>query len=185
MKRLTTLLMLMAGPAAAHGTLPGGGGFYSGALHPLVALEHLLALLATGFLLGRDRQRRPLWALGLGLGVGLWLGPVVAATSVVLLALTLGVGAALALQVRLPEWAGAAALLAVGLAVGSDTDLPQSAPAMAALGVCAGVFLITLNAFALAAALAGSWAALVLRVAGAWMLAAALMVLALHLRGAS
>jgi urease accessory protein len=180
LKRLAALLIFSASAAEAHGTLPGGGGFYSGALHPLVALEHFLVLLAAGLALGRDGYRRPLWALAVGLGAGLWLGE--AGLSVLLLVLTLGLGSVLVLQWRAPEWVHWVALLAIGLAVGLDTDVPQTAPLLAALGVAVTVFLITLNAFALGHALAGSRAALVLRVAGAWMLAAALMVLALSLR---
>lgn len=181
--RLALLLMMAALPAQAHGTLPGGGGFYSGALHPLVALEHLLALLASGLILGRDGLRRPLWALGVGLVAGLWLGVTVAGLTVGLLAVTLGFGALLALQIRVPEWAYGALLLAVGLAVGLETDLPALNARLAAVGVSAAVFLITMNAFALGSVLAGSRLSVALRVAGAWMLAVALMVLALNLRG--
>ena len=50
-------LLLLAGPAAAHGTLPGGTGFQAGALHPIVALDHLLALLVTGLAVGRTGVR--------------------------------------------------------------------------------------------------------------------------------
>jgi urease accessory protein len=181
--RLTCLLILFALPVQAHGTLPGGGGFYSGSLHPLVALEHLLVLLAGGLVLGRDGLRRPLWALGLGVGGGLWFAGPALGLQVVLLAVTLGLGAVLALQIRLTDWVLGPVLLAVGLAVGRDTDLPPLNLQFAALGVVVSVFLITLNAFALGSVLSGSRAAVVLRVAGAWMLAAALMVLALQLRG--
>ena len=114
---------------------------------------------------------------------GLWLGIAVAGLTVGLLALTLGFGALLALQIRVPEWAYGALLLAVGLAVGVETDLPVLIAGMAAAGVSAAVFLITMNAFALGSVLAGSRLSVALRVAGAWMLAVALMVLALNLRG--
>jgi hydrogenase/urease accessory protein HupE len=179
---LTCLLILFALPVQAHGTLPGGGGFYSGALHPLVALEQLVVLLSAGLILGRDGMRRPLWALFAGLGIGIWLGGVIVGLSLALLVVTLGYGAVLALQIRLPEWLYGALFLAVGLAVGFDTDLPPLNLRMAALGVGVSVFLITMNAFAIGSALAGSRAAIALRIAGAWLLAAALMVLALQLR---
>lgn len=183
MLRLALLAIVLAVPAQAHGTLPGGGGFYSGALHPLVALEHLLALLTCGLILGRDGLRRPLWALGLGLAAGLWLGVSVAGLTLVLLAVTLGFGALLALQIGLPEWACGVVLMGVGLAVGLETDLPTLNARMAAVGVSVAVFVITMNAFALGSVLAGSRVAVALRVAGAWLLAVALMVLALNLRG--
>lgn len=181
--RLTLLLIAAAMPAQAHGTLPGGGGFYSGALHPLVAIEHLLLLLAAGLILGRDDLRRPLLALGLGVGAGLWFGTAVASQQIVLLGVTLGFGTLLALQLKQPEWIYTALLLVAGLAVGLETDLPASNARMAALGVGVGVFLITMNAFALGAALISSRVAVTLRVAGAWMLAVSMMVLALNLRG--
>ena len=183
MPALVSLLILIASAAEAHGTLPGGGGFYSGALHPFVALEHLLALLTGGLILGRDGLRRPLWALGLGLAAGLWFGVALTGLMTALLAITLVFGALLALDRKLPEWVYGVGLLSVGLAVGLETDLPQPNPRMAAFGVSAAVFLITLNAFALGGFLSRSRAAVALRVAGAWMVAVALMVLALTFRG--
>lgn len=181
--RLALLLVIMGLPAQAHGTLPGGGGFYSGALHPLVAIEHLLLLLTSGLILGRDGLRWPLLALGFGVGVGLWSGAAVAGLQGVLLTTTLGFGAVLALQIKLPEWVYSAILLAAGLAVGLETDLPQLNARMAAAGVGVGVFLITMNSFALATLLTNSRLSVALRVAGAWMLAVSMMVLALNLRG--
>jgi hydrogenase/urease accessory protein HupE len=100
-----------------------------------------------------------------------------------LLTVTLGFGALLALQIKLPEWVYAAILLAAGLAVGLETDLPQLNAQMAALGVGVAVFLITMNAFALAAMLTKARLPVALRVVGAWMLAVSMMVLALNLRG--
>ena len=57
MIRLLRLMpaLIWAAPAQAHGTLAGGGGFYAGAAHPFLAVEHLLLLLAGGMLLGRVR----------------------------------------------------------------------------------------------------------------------------------
>lgn len=51
------LALLLAGRAAAHGTLPGGTGFQMVALHPIVAIDHLLALLLAGVVLGRGARR--------------------------------------------------------------------------------------------------------------------------------
>lgn len=185
--RLILLLILAAMPAQAHGTLPGGGGFYSGALHPLVTLEHFLTLLAAGLILGRDAVRRPLWVLAAGLAAGLvagqWAAGPVAGLQAVLLGATLAFGVFLVFQLRPPEWVYAAMLLAVGLAVGIETDLPAVNVPMATLGACVAVFLITMNAFALGEALTEPRVSVALRVAGAWMLAVSVMVLALNLRG--
>ncbi len=180
---LAVLLLLVAGPAAAHGTLPGGGGFYAGMAHPLLALEHLLVLLAGGLVLGRDGGRGALLALVAGLAAGLWYGFAGGWVQGFLLAVTLGLGAVLALQLRLPGWAMVAVLGAVGLAVGVETDVPEVNAMAGVLGVTVGIFLIVLNAMALGSVLRAPWAAVALRVAGAWMLAVALMVLAVQFRG--
>lgn len=180
---LALLLILLAAQAEAHGALPGGGGFYSGALHPFVAPEHLLVLLSGGLILGRDGRRRPVWALAIGLVAGLWSGLLIPGLQASLLGLTLGFGAILAWQARLPEWALAGLLLAAGAGIGMETDLPALNLRMASLGVGVSVFLIIMNAFALGAAVSGGRGAIVLQVAGAWMFAVAVMVLALTLRG--
>ncbi|MGL4320071.1 MAG: HupE/UreJ family protein, partial [Paracoccaceae bacterium] len=70
MIRLAVVLTFLVGPAAAHGTLPGGGGFTGGFLHPLVAADHLLLLLAMGGLIGRQHIRHPVAGLLAGLALG-------------------------------------------------------------------------------------------------------------------
>lgn len=185
---LAVLGLLVAGPAAAHGTLPGGGGFYSGAAHPLLALDHLLALLAGGLVLGRGEGGRrvlPALAAGLasGLAAGLWFGSGGPGVRLVLLALTLGFGGLLALQIRLPAWACGPLFAGLGWAVGVDTDLPEAEAQAAIIGLAVAVFLIVLNAMALGSVLTRPFGVIALRVAGAWMFAVALMVLALQIRG--
>lgn len=183
-------LLLAAPPAWAHGTLPGGGGFLTGALHPFAAVEHLVLLLALGLLMGRlTRERRGpgLALLAAGLALGLAAAATLAALPLpasargpAILALALACGLLLALE-RLPPPPLLAAMgLGAGLLVGLDTDL--AAPPLApALGVLVGVFLIVLDAAALSA-----WATrppfpIVRRVAGSWIAATAFMLLALAL----
>ena len=179
-------------PAGAHGTLAGGGGFYAGAMHPFLAWEHLLLLIGLGLLLGRKRpvDRWPLVFLAVGLASGLVMGfggVVWSGTAIAVLVGGVAAGLCLALAVPLPRAAGAGAGMAIGLAVGVDTGVPVdpgTVPAAvwyASGGLFVAVFLIVLNAMALANA-AGTRYAIVLRVAGSWIAAATLMVLAFEFR---
>ncbi len=184
MIRLALLLIVLAGPAAAHGTLPGGGGFYSGALHPFVALDHFVALLALGLTLGRHQTRLPLAGLGVGLAVGLAYGIAFAWLQLVVLILALILGGLLAANLRLLVVGLGAIALALGLAIGADTDTgTANAGFAAAAGTFTAAYLICLNAMALAGVLRDTPRLIVLRVAGSWILAIAVLVLALRLAG--
>ncbi len=180
----TLLLIVLGGPAAAHGTLPGGGGFYSGALHPFVALDHLVALLALGLTLGRHQLRLPLVGLGVGLAVGLAYGMPFAWLQLVVLVLALLLGGLLAANLAPPVAGLVAVALALGLAIGADTDTgTANAGVAAAAGTFIAACLICLNAMALAGVLRHPPRLIVLRVAGSWILAIAVLVLALRLAG--
>ncbi len=195
MKRRVSALLLALTPqtAVAHGALAGGGGFYAGLAHPFLAWEHTILLIGLGLLLGgleRVKARLPLIGLLIGLGSGLAFGPTLAlagsATIVLLLAIL--TGAALALALRLPVALLAVLALCTGNAIGLDTGVPPP-PSAAAIelyapyvGVIVGAFLIVLNAMALASVATRPVFAIAVRMAGSWIIAIALMVLALHLR---
>lgn len=93
--------VLFAGPAAASDEVGAGGGFVSGALHPILGFDHLLAMIAVGLL-----------SVQMG-GRAIWYVP---AAFVAIMAL----GGFLGLQgVALPQVEGAIALsvFAIGLAI--------------------------------------------------------------------
>lgn len=194
---LAALLASSAGPASAHGGLPGGGGFLSGALHPLVAVPHLVLLLGLGLLSARlppERRGPAFAALGIGLLAGIALaqgGPRLfanlAPVAILGLAVMAGVLAALAPH-ELPGALVAALALPAGLAVGLDTDfaldpLRVGAALVAPIaGVAVGVYLIVLDAAALASlALRRPALSIATRVVGSWIAAIGLMLLSLSL----
>ncbi|MEO6301505.1 MAG: hypothetical protein ABIV25_05460, partial [Paracoccaceae bacterium] len=134
--------------------------------------------------------RLPLWSLLIGLGAGLALGPylgfVGSGSAVLLLAIVLG--SVLALAMRVPVAVLAILALGAGVAVGLDTGMPIP-PNMTAVevyapyvGVVVGVYLIVLNAMALSSVATRPPFTIAVRMAGSWIIAIALMVLALHLR---
>lgn len=195
MKRRVSALLLALTPqtAVAHGALAGGGGFYAGLAHPFLAWEHTILLIGLGLLLGgleRVKARLPLIGLLIGLGSGLAFGPTLAlaGSATVVLLLAILTGAALALALRLPVPLLAVLALCTGNAIGLDTGVPPP-PSAAAIelyapyvGVIVGAFLIVLNAMALASVATRPVFAIAVRMAGSWIIAIALMVLALHLR---
>lgn len=195
MKRIAALIALALLPAQAwaHGGLPvGGGGFNAGLAHPVLAVEQFLALLAFGLLLGQQPgpfARSPLAVLAAGLAIGLAAGPIFDGLTLMTLAIALIFGGLLAAALRIAVWGLAAMAAALGVIVGADTDLAAGPPGdMVALvtpfaGVLIGVFLIVLNAAALASLARRPPLPVALRVAGSWIAAIALMVLALRLRG--
>jgi urease accessory protein len=136
-----TVLLLATGPAFAHGGHTEG--FGAGLAHPLVGLDHLLAMLAIGIWAAQGGLPRP-WALpacflggmSVGIGIGLVasippLEQTVAATVVVL-----GVMVAMTARVRVGLAFPAAALF--GLVHGSVHGLEiGGAPLVTALGMLA------------------------------------------------
>lgn len=181
-------LLLLASPAVAHGTLPGASGFAAGFAHPFVAIEHLLLLIAVGTLIGRQLSRRPLIGLlpGLMAGFGIaWLpfGVVMADLPAILL-LTLVIGALLAANLRLSDPMVIGLTTVAGLAVGAQTEgATGPAALMARSGTVLGVLAIVLNSMAAAQYGASRLGDIPLRVAGSWIAAATLLILAFLLRG--
>lgn len=190
------VLALVPQAASAHGSLAGGGGFYAGIAHPFLAWEHTIVLIGLGLLigsLGRLNGRIPLLCLLIGLCAGLASEPILqlawSGTFVLVLAVTAGI--ALVVGKPLPLALTAILALITGAAVALDTGVPPP-PNMTAVevyapyfGVTVGVFLIVLNAMAVA-----TWAThppftIGVRMVGSWIAAIALMLLALHLRQSS
>lgn len=144
-------LLLCAGLAVAH---PGhehahGGGFAAGLTHPLLGLDHLLAMLAVG--LWSLRQSRafslaaPLLAAGgMLLGAGLaWAGFVLPGVGFGIAMSVLLAGVLIAALVKVPALAGAGVVVTFMLFHGHahGSEMPQGASMLAYL---AGFTLATL-----------------------------------------
>lgn len=183
-------LLLAAGPALAHhpmgGAVPATAwqGFASGIGHPVIGLDHLAFLVATGLAagIGRLGARLPLLFVGTSLAgvVAFWLGLVLPDAELLVAAMVLVAGMALAIG-RAPSCRGWAALLALGgLAHGQ-------AYAEAVLGAEPTPVLAYLLGLALVqGAIAGGVALLVLRrPAAASLVAARVAGLAIALVGAA
>lgn len=181
-------VLLSATPAGAH-TVIGIGGFSGGLLHPILVPAHLFSLVALGFLISQQRER-------VIAGVSF-----IAALVAGLIALTFAVGETAASTVMLANTALAGVMVAAAwtppkpvvwlLAAITGGMLALDSPPDAvtieegnlmllgtALGACA-----TLTAVVAGASLLRQpWQRLGVRIAGSWIAASALLVLALELR---
>jgi urease accessory protein len=162
--------------------------FLAGLLHPLLAPAHALALIGLAALAGSAKQRSgsvAVFALGL-------VGGLVAVASGVgetpandlLLAAAALCGLATAALPRVPAWIPVLSAPVVGAAIGLDSppeviSLRDAALMLAGVG-CGGTVAFTFLA-AIAAAAARLWQGVPLRVAGSWIAAIAVLVLALRL----
>jgi urease accessory protein len=165
------------------------GPFAGGLLHPLLAPAHVLALIGLALVAGRSARPAAIgivaaFALGLagGLGAIAWGVGETPANDVLLAAAALcGVIAAIGFAAPVP--AAAPLALAFGAAMGLDSPpeviVLHEALLMLIGTACGGI--ASLAALALAAgALVRLWQGIALRVAGSWIAAIAILVLALR-----
>lgn len=177
---------------AAH-PLKGVGDFYAGMLHPLTSLEFVLPLIALALLAGQQRRMAAIIALGtfpvsvvagaafsVGFqnsfsslrGAAEWFGPALMSVA--------GLCVALALQGR--AIAVAALFSIFGFILGSTQGVEitsgMSAPQFILGAGCMSLIIIAYG-IGLVRRLRRPWTHIAVRVAGSWIAAAGLMVLAL------
>jgi urease accessory protein len=180
------VLVLAAGGAEAHEFGAHGAGFAQGLAHPFGGLDHLLAMLAVG-LWAAQLGGRALWAVPVAFLAAMALGGVAGAAGLPLPRVELGIagslvgiGALVLTAARLPPALAAAlvGLFALFHGHAHGTELPQAASALSyGLGFLAATALLH-GAGITAARLAGSGAAALVRLGGAGVAAAGLVLLA-------
>jgi hydrogenase/urease accessory protein HupE len=178
----------------AHLMNSGLGPYYDGLLHLFVTPEDLLPVIAISLfagLRGPAPGRAVLFALPAawlaGTACGRLLGPH-AALAGIAAALTVVLGGLVAADARLPlRWTLVLAI-ALGLLHGAwnGIELARAGTAglLNALGVATAVFVLAALLAALASSLRAPWSRIVVRVAGSWIAAAALLMLGWSLRSA-
>lgn len=185
------LLPLASGPSAAHVLVPGVSGLASLVLHPFASVETLLVIVAAAIAVGASEHPRMLWTAAVAGLVGGTLGALLQASALawpglwrlpLVVAAALGAMAALG---RTPGPAGSAAaacLAAATLGLGLTPERPGLSGMLEAAVAAAAALALALAAIALprmllrhpVARLAG-------RIAGAWVLAIAMLGLAASL----
>jgi urease accessory protein len=186
---LVASLVLASGPALAHSFDAQGAGFAAGFGHPLLGLDHLLAMIAVG-LWASQLGGRAVWQVPAAFVAALTLGALLAVTSLGLPAVEPGimasmlvVGLLIAFAVRLPTTAGMAIVALFALCHGHahGAEMPVAAqPVLYGLGfVLASALLhglgvgLGLTAARLAAPRLTRAAGAAVALAGAWALVVA------------
>lgn len=193
--RLAALLAVaLPASAQAHTTVQGMNDFWSGAFHPLLTPLHALLLLGLGVWLGQSVPLRLRWPL-LGFvtfsAAGLALtttGFMAGVHPAVLAGFAFSVGGFVALARPLPEAARGAIFAAAALAIGLDSGVETGGAmkvVMTLLGTWVGLGVCLLNIahyVSLAADTGRQWLRIGIRVAGSWIVAITLLILAFALR---
>ncbi len=183
-------LCLMTAAAQAHTVIPGIGGFPGGLLHPLLVPAHTLTLIALGLMAGRfTRPAQALLLAVFAIAACLSFALIAMAYSAtqaetLILALSAAIGLALAagLLLPLPVAAGLTAVIAGALmfdSVPPVLSVRETALSLAGT-VTAAIALAAASAW-LSGALPQRIQTMAVRIAGSWIAASAIMVLALRL----
>jgi hypothetical protein len=164
-------------------------GLVGGLLHPLSTPAHIVALIGLGLMAGRNFLSAGAAIIGVfALGVAAGLGAIAwgvgeTPASDVLLAGTTLCGLMAAFDVRVPAPLAVPVALVCGIALGLDSP-PESillgeAVAMLIGTLCGGIVALAVIAL-LASAIVRLWHGILLPVAGSWITAIAILVLALR-----
>lgn len=182
-------LLLFAAQAQAHSAAKGIGDFYAGALHPLTSLEHVLPFLAFGILAGQQGKKAEpvlgafcLALLG-GAVLSLWM-PGTPWISVANLASSVVFGALVALARPIPASLFFAIAIGFGLTHGFANGEGMEPGGKAYLfipGVALAGLVVIAYGFITTDWLLRKqvgWVRIALRVAGSWIAAIGILVLA-------
>ena len=185
---LAAVLLLPRG-AQAHVQIQGLGEFASGGLQPLTTVPDLLLLVGLGLMLG---QQRPLsfstlaWVFA-PLSAAALFFPAAAARdftvpAIIEAALVMAIGAQVALARCRPRWVERVSFALGGLALGLDSSgvsPPGALHLRALMGAWIAVFLIIADVAYYSALWARTpWVLIGVRVAGSWLVAISLLLLA-------
>lgn len=175
-------------------TVQGMSSFMTGALHPLMTPSHVIILLALGLAVGQHvplKLGKPLKVFAVSSAIGLALTATARVSGVhpgILSAIAFAVGAVVAVGRELPFPVRATLIGAGALAIGLDSGV-ESGGAWTIFGTLAGTWvglLVYLVNFAFYTSLAEEkkkhWLQIGIRVAGSWILAISLLMLAFALR---
>jgi hypothetical protein len=180
--------------AQAHMTVQGMNHFTTGALHPLMTPAHVLVLLGLGLCVGQHpplKLKLPLGVFAVASALALALtatGWVAGVHQAILAGIALSAGAVVSIGKAIPLWARAVFCAAGALAIGLDSAVDNAtglAAASTLLGTWLALILCVLNGahyVSLAAEKNKQWVNIGIRVAGSWIVAISLLVIAFALR---
>jgi hydrogenase/urease accessory protein HupE len=180
-------ILCWSGPAHAHLMTTGVGPFYDGALHVLASVDQLLPLLALGLLAGlrgKAAGRAVLFglppALLAGAAAGRW-GPPLPFIGVASTVLLLALGGLVAADVRLSLRVVIVTAVGCGLLVGYANGVAMAEARLGVVslfGIATAGFVAAALVPAFVVSLRQAWMRIAVRVAGSWMVALGLLMVA-------
>jgi urease accessory protein len=176
----------------AHSQIAGVADFWNGMLHPLLSPAHVLILAGLGLLMGQQAPRGTtaaaasfgtLFAIGLAITMTGWVGSV---SQPLLLFVAMCAAILIVTGRAIPSVASVVLHGGAGLLLGLDSRVDNVATA-AAIKMSAGTWLcgclVAFNVAFYASRLTRPWHKVAIRVAGSWVLAISMLVIAFALRG--
>lgn len=184
--------LLLPTSAHAHSPIAGAGDLINGLLHPLTSPTHVLVILGFGLMAGRGSREELKMPMGIfaslsGLALALTTtGWIKAVYPPVLICIALCAAVLLALEKTLPTVALGALFGAGALALGFDSAVETGATATVVKTLFGNWISLTVLVADIAIYLSLGrelkWLKIALRIAGSWIIAIALMVLAFSFR---
>jgi urease accessory protein len=186
------LLLVFPSTAHAHISVEGVGEIGSGALHPLMTPAHVLILLGLGLLLGQQvpfHLKTPVLVLAPVSAAALALtatGRIPVVYPPVLIGIALCIAILVALECKLPRLVCGALCAAAAIGIGLDSGLETGSAFVVAKTLFGTWFSLNLIIPYIAMCASNGadkpWAKTGIRIAGSWIIAISLMVLAFALR---
>jgi hypothetical protein len=188
--RVSVAVTLVASPglAEAHAPIEGLGTFYGHLIDPFVAPSHGLLLIAAALICGQQGRGRARIGV-IALFIAFAIGSIVAQARIVdgvreqiLLCVALVIGCAVIFDRRIPSFVIAVATAGAGLSIGLDVETggaSQREAVLAFAGISTGVVYLTIVIVGLTVGLTKHWHRVGIRIAGSWIVAASVLVLAL------
>ena len=163
---IVTLFALAPVPALAHAEMGALGGFQSGFVHPIIGVDHLIAMLAVG-IWGAQMGGRSVWTLPVTFPLIMAVGAIIGMTGLDLPIVELGIalsvvvlGLVIAFAWRAPEWAALLliAIFAIFHGYAHGAELPSAVdPASYAVGFVVATGLIHVVGIGVGLALNRPW----------------------------
>ncbi len=190
---LAILFLALGADARAHTTMPGAGDFVNGMLHPVTVPAHVLILLGFGIALGQRKPFKPAHTLAvfapcaaIALALTVRFNFTIPQPALIGVALCAGTLVAIGRQLPFIAWAVLVAAGAAGMALDSGVENGGGATEVRMLvGTLVGLtvlFFTTAFYTSLALEQKKKWLDIGLRIAGSWIVAISLLMLAFALR---
>lgn len=187
-------LLILTPSAHAHSSIAGMGLFAGGLIHPLITPVHLLILLGLGLWLGQHPPlllRTPMLLFAPFSALGLWLTTQMTVPPLwqpLLICLAFCIAFVVTLSARLAPWAfklvPAFAALVIGLDSGLDSGASVTNTAITLIASWIALNLAVVNfAFYTSLCPPRQWIQIGIRVAGSWIAAICMLLLAFFLKG--